>query len=253
VLLYGGIGLLDTFVGFLRLLIFLYTGTLPDGSDGALLEDLMAADRYVIPEMKLLCENMLVPSESNWLDLLRAAQLLNSLRLELQVMAFLKVNFTVLRGLYDTAPALSDEAGSKKGGKREGEGAGEEKGEGNNINNKKKDEEEEEEEVQYSTIADFQAEFPGLLEDLLESRKMLFPLPPSQVMMAQTLQNNAAAEQAKAAEQEPAFPIWALAMAAGSFFMYQHVSKLVALGPLIPAINFVVLVVLLVYGLKMLK
>jgi hypothetical protein len=34
-------------VGFLRLLIFLYTGSLPDGSDGALLEDLMAADRYV--------------------------------------------------------------------------------------------------------------------------------------------------------------------------------------------------------------
>jgi hypothetical protein len=35
----------DTFVGFLRLLIFIYTGTLPDGSDGAILEDLMAADR----------------------------------------------------------------------------------------------------------------------------------------------------------------------------------------------------------------
>lgn len=37
--------LADTFVGFLRLLLFLYTNTLPDGSDGALLEDLMAADR----------------------------------------------------------------------------------------------------------------------------------------------------------------------------------------------------------------
>lgn len=36
---------IDTFVGFLRLLIFIYTGMLPDGSDGALLEDLMAADR----------------------------------------------------------------------------------------------------------------------------------------------------------------------------------------------------------------
>ncbi len=35
----------DSFVGFLRLLIFIYTNTLPDGSDGALLEDLMAADR----------------------------------------------------------------------------------------------------------------------------------------------------------------------------------------------------------------
>jgi hypothetical protein len=35
----------DSFIGFLRLLIFIYTNTLPDGSDGALLEDLMAADR----------------------------------------------------------------------------------------------------------------------------------------------------------------------------------------------------------------
>ena len=36
----------DTFVGFLRLLLFVYTDTLPDGSDDALLEDLLAADRY---------------------------------------------------------------------------------------------------------------------------------------------------------------------------------------------------------------
>ena len=35
----------DSFVGFLRLLLFIYTDSLPDGSDGALLEDLMAADR----------------------------------------------------------------------------------------------------------------------------------------------------------------------------------------------------------------
>jgi len=43
--LYPFLFIKDTFVGFLRLLIFIYTGTLPDGSDGALLEDLMAADR----------------------------------------------------------------------------------------------------------------------------------------------------------------------------------------------------------------
>ena len=43
----------DTFVGFLRLLIFLYTGTLPDGSDGALLEDLMAADRFAF--IRVIC------------------------------------------------------------------------------------------------------------------------------------------------------------------------------------------------------
>lgn len=38
----------DSFVGLLRFLIFLYTDILPDGSDGALLEDLMSADRYQV-------------------------------------------------------------------------------------------------------------------------------------------------------------------------------------------------------------
>ena len=77
---------LDSFVGFLRLLIFLYTNTLPDGSDGALLEDLMAADRslhtaishinihrlyipfrrYGVKDMARLCESMLAPSAQNW-------------------------------------------------------------------------------------------------------------------------------------------------------------------------------------------
>jgi hypothetical protein len=35
-------------VGFLRFLIYIYTQILPDGSDGALLEDLMTADRLFI-------------------------------------------------------------------------------------------------------------------------------------------------------------------------------------------------------------
>lgn len=38
----------DSFVGLLRFLIYLYTDILPDGSDGALLEDLMSADRYQV-------------------------------------------------------------------------------------------------------------------------------------------------------------------------------------------------------------
>lgn len=38
----------DSFVGLLRFLIYLYTDILPDGSDGAILEDLMSADRYQV-------------------------------------------------------------------------------------------------------------------------------------------------------------------------------------------------------------
>jgi alpha-tubulin suppressor-like RCC1 family protein len=38
----------DSFIGFLRFLIFIYTDSLPDGADESLLEDLLSADRYVI-------------------------------------------------------------------------------------------------------------------------------------------------------------------------------------------------------------
>lgn len=35
----------DSYVGFLRLLTFLYTSTLPEGSSDVLLDDLLTADR----------------------------------------------------------------------------------------------------------------------------------------------------------------------------------------------------------------
>lgn len=179
--------------------------------------------------MKLLCENMLVPSESNWLDLLRAAQLLNSLRLELQVMAFLKENFSVLRGLYQNQN--QSQAGSPK---QPQEDAGDD-----------------EDTVQYSNIADFKEEFPSLLEDLLESRKILFPLPPSQLVMDRSRQSATAAADAIAKKETPVFPIWALVLAAVSFFVYQHVSKIVALGPVIPLINAVAAIVLIIYSVRL--
>lgn len=181
--------------------------------------------------MKLLCENMLVPSESNWLDLLRAAQLLNSLRLELQVMAFLKVNFSVLRGLYDNT-GDADGSAAKDGAKDSAQAA------------------DRDDTIQYSNIEDFQAEFPGLLEDLLESRKMLFPLPPSQLVIQQSYDSNTAAAELQAQQKAPVFPMWALGVAAVSMFVYQHISKIVALGPIIPIVNTIVLVVLVIMGLK---
>lgn len=44
--------------------------------------------------MKRLCESMLLPSRSNWLDLLRAAYLFNSPHLEVSVLAFLRDNIS---------------------------------------------------------------------------------------------------------------------------------------------------------------
>ena len=91
----------DTFVAFLRLLIFIYTDTLPDGNDEALLEDLLSADRYDITDMKSMCESMLVPSEQNWLGLLKVAELVRSTKLLGQVQGFLRDNFTILNEKVD--------------------------------------------------------------------------------------------------------------------------------------------------------
>lgn len=86
----------DTFVGFLRLLIFLYTDTLPDGSDAALLEDMKSADRYDVPDMKSLCESMITPSKTNWMNLLEASDLFGSSRLYVEVMNFLRSDASIL-------------------------------------------------------------------------------------------------------------------------------------------------------------
>jgi hypothetical protein len=244
----------DTFVGFLRLLIFIYTGSLPDGSDGALLEDLMAADRYVVPDMKLLCENMLVPSEANWLDLLRAAQLLNSLRLELQVLAFLKVNFAVLQGLYHNSDTDTDTQGGSAGPNTTNttNTTNTNTNNTNNTNNTtNKESGDDESTVQYSNVADFQREFPGLLEELLESRKQLFPLPPSQLMLQRTRDSSTVAD-ALSKQELPVFPMWALVGACVCFFFYQHVSRIIALGPIIPIVNVVGFVFLTYFALKFL-
>lgn len=74
----------------------MYTSTLPDGSDAALLEDLETAHRYCIPSMKILCENMLYPTKSNWRDLLNIATALDLQRMKLEVLVFLRDNFDIL-------------------------------------------------------------------------------------------------------------------------------------------------------------
>ncbi len=82
----------DSFVCLLRMLIFLYTDLLPEGSDTALLEDLLTADRYHIMDMRCLCENMLAPNKYNWIELLRVSNMVNSTRLKLETMCFVRDN-----------------------------------------------------------------------------------------------------------------------------------------------------------------
>lgn len=184
----------DTFVGLLRFLIYLYTDILPDGSDGALLEDLMSADRYQMNDMKILCENMLVPAHSNWLDLLRASQLFHCNQLETSVKCFLRDNF------------------------------------GDMVNNRIDNENPEN-----SIIQHLRDEYPDLIPELLKMRQIAFPMPPSQLLVEQVALSKDEVNKIQQAQEST--PWWAIVMIALALVSYNYLLRVVAFGPLIPAIN----------------
>ena len=80
----------DSFVCLLRMLIFIYTDFLPEGSEAALLEDLMTADRYHVMDMRCLCENMLATTSRNWRDILRVSDIVKSSHLKVDAMCFIR-------------------------------------------------------------------------------------------------------------------------------------------------------------------
>jgi len=77
----------DSYESMLRLLLFIYSGTLPDritsdtSETDAVLEDLMAADRYRLVELKELCESLLEVNDDNCLEVLQIADLYGARRL----------------------------------------------------------------------------------------------------------------------------------------------------------------------------
>ena len=79
----------ESYLGFLRLLTFIYTSTIPGGNNEVLIEDLMTADRYNLMDMRLHCESMIKPDKDNWPEILRVALQLDSQRLVEDIMSFL--------------------------------------------------------------------------------------------------------------------------------------------------------------------
>jgi hypothetical protein len=91
----------DSYIGFLRLLTFVYTNCLPEATIDALLHDLLTADRYNLQDMRLYCESMIRISESNWLDVLRVGNAINSARLLSETYAFLCFQSGELKKLHE--------------------------------------------------------------------------------------------------------------------------------------------------------
>ena len=144
---------------------------------------------------------MLVPTMSNWLDLLRASELVNSPRLKLSVYSFLRDNFTALHldreQFIDVDDNLTD----------------------NEFND--------------LSIQALKEEFPTLLEDILFARSEYFPMAPSKGLIQQTVESKEIT--AKAGEKR--FPVWVLGLAAICLFLYQHVTTIVPMGMFIPIMN----------------
>ena len=190
----------DTFVGFLRFLIYLYTDTLPDGSDGALLEDLMSADRYDVPDMKQLCEAMLIPNRYNWLDLLRAADLIGSRNLLYQTTLFLRDNFDLM------AQSLESYDDSVSEGS------------------------------QSTLMSVVKTEFPWLLEELMMLRKSNFMAKPNEALVAYVLASN---KQVEDKGKSPLVPLWAMAVIIVMGMGYNQVKNHLTIGWLVPVFNSV--------------
>eukprot|EP01041_Mallomonas_annulata_P005173 gene5173-10344_t len=218
----GGVGDMDivvpdTFLGLLRLLLFLYSDTLPGGSDATLVQDLLAADRYGVPDMRLLCESLIAPSSSNWHILLEVANQLSCMRLLVEVEAFLRDNPRILM---EPAPAPMAEAD-------EGE------------ENEDKDPDVIDE---LSGLQWLRAEFPDVVVSLLDQRQRLHPAPPSHLLTSRVL-TNTRTEDAKAT----AVPWRSIVMVLVAACAYQIFLRVVSFGPLVPVINLGGLIALVYY------
>ena len=79
----------DSHVGLFRLLHFIYTGTLAPAEHAVLMDDLVAADRYNLIEMKRLCESMITLSPANCCETYQIARAIDAPRLSADALGYL--------------------------------------------------------------------------------------------------------------------------------------------------------------------
>ena len=79
----------DSYVGLLRVLVFVYCGNLADSNADAVLEDLLAADRYALFDMKRSCESTIKVTASNAAAVLDVACVLDASRLKAEAASVL--------------------------------------------------------------------------------------------------------------------------------------------------------------------
>jgi len=240
--------LLDSYVGLLRMLLFLYTNTLPEGSDGLLLQDLLTADRYGLEDMKLAALQMLTPSLTNWVDLLRVSELLSLPALRHTVLCFLRNNFQALRldALYQqyvlSLPPQPVVKREKVNGNDDEEVFYDVLEEDNDANKPQpavatavshKQQQVLHNEISDQIMIELKSEFPTLFEEVFLSRLEYFPSPPNTLLITQTKKS----KEHEVLSKKPIFPLWTLVLTAIGLLVYTQLTQVVSMGMWVPIMN----------------
>ena len=152
---------------------------------------------------------MLVPTKDNWLDLLRAADLLGSRRLQTLALGYLRDNFSVLLQVRNES-STSNETTDKLIPQLE-----------NNL-------------PLESDLNQLNAEFPGLLQQVLEMRRQVSPLPPSHILNSRMKEHP---KEVQSSTKAVRFPIVAALLGIAALVVYQYTSNMIVMGPYIPFFN----------------
>ena len=170
--------------------------------------------------MKILCENMLLISRNNWLNILQVSDLISSKKLELLTTVFLKNNFGYL---LENSEEIEDEIKNKNENENENksENKNENKNENENIieiENKNENKNlESNSNLKFSSFLEIvQENYPEFLENILLERKNDYPSPPSNLIIKYIKVNT---REKKLHEEVSSrnIPVWAILMAGFSY------------------------------------
>jgi hypothetical protein len=89
-------------------------------------------------------------------------------------------------------------------------------------------------------------EFPDLISHVMMERTRAYPLPPSQALIKQTMNNRDGVQEGKPIEFD--FPWQVLVVAVVGWGIFHFTSQDIKLGPFLPVINAVGIVLMLYYG-----
>lgn len=193
----------DSYASMARVLLFLYSGRLTARSNADVVEDLMAADRYRLVELKRHCESMVQVTAGNCLELFRIADMYAAPRLREASLSF------AVRHLSKVAA--------------------------------------------HPNYLPFAESNPSLMRVLFDKLKTVSPHTYNTTDEAEG-PTEPPPEKKEAERFDPGpFPYVPILLLIALAVVYSEVSRIVALGPLIPALNLGLTAALVVYGLTVMK